>query len=136
MPVGASASDAVDVVAVPRVAAVDDRVARVEQRCERIDGVADIRGRDHDPDRPGRRHRADEIAQRAGAGDAEFVLQSSNRRLVDVVDDAVVSVVVQPSHHVGAHAAEPDHSELHGPRLPRSVVCEPRERSVRGYSPA
>ena len=31
-----------------------------------------------------------------------------------VVDDALVAVLHEAAHHVGAHAAETDHSELHG----------------------
>src|SRR5262245_46062503 len=36
-----------------------------------------------------------------------------------VVADAVVLGPHQAQHHVGAHAAEADHAQLHGERLPR-----------------
>ena len=48
---------------------------------------------------------------------------------VDVVDDAAVAVAHQPAGHVGAHPAEPDHSEFHARPLPRLRAPDPMRRT-------
>jgi hypothetical protein len=109
------------VVTVVRVAAVDDGVVGLQQRGELRDGVVDERGRDHDADAARRRQRADELLQRAGAG-ASLSREPGDGIRADVVDDAVVATAHEPAHHVGAHAAQSDHPNLHG-AAPYLVVC-------------
>ena len=102
-----------DVVVEVRVAAVDDRVARLEV----LEQLGDLRlgrvaGRDHDPDRPRLRKRADELLDRerrlrALAGDLLGLLRGP------VVDDDLVAVADEPADHVGPHPAEADEPELH-----------------------
>ena len=111
-------SGPVDVVAVPRVAAVDDRVAALEQRCQLVDRVADERSRHHHPDVPRRVERADELLERQGA-DHPVAGHRGDGVGGHVEADALVAGFDQPADHVGAHPAEADHAELHGPRLPR-----------------
>ncbi len=53
----------VDVVAVPRIAAVDDRVAALEQRGELVDGLTDEGRRHHHPDVARRGEGADELLE-------------------------------------------------------------------------
>ena len=66
----------------------------------------------------------DHLDERASADHAEFGFEGCDRCLVDVVDHAVMAVALETAHHVGAHPAEPDHPELHGHRLPRSVKVD------------
>ncbi len=50
------------------VASVDDRVARRKQRHQGLDHIlGDLAGRQHDPDRPRRRQRGDQILDGIGA---------------------------------------------------------------------
>ena len=91
-------------VAEVRVAAVDDRVARVRERQQLLEGVlGDLPGRDHHPE---------------GARRVELRLQLRERRggaRLDgrVVRLHVVAVLAQTLRHSVAHAAEADHPELH-----------------------
>ena len=112
---------AAQVVAVVRVAPVDDGVVGLQERREAGDRVVDERGRDHDADAARRRQRADELLQRAGAG-APLAREPGDGIGADVVDDAVVATAHEPAHHVGAHAAQSDHPNLHG-AAPYPVVC-------------
>jgi MFS transporter, PAT family, beta-lactamase induction signal transducer AmpG len=84
----------VDVVAVPRVAAVDDRVAGVEQRCERVDGRADEGGGHHDPDRPRGFHGGHQLAQGSSAGDGQHLAE---------LDAPLVEAVDAPDHALHEH---------------------------------
>ena len=113
-PASRSVGAAPDVVAVVRVAAVDDDVARVEQaRAGRRAALSTTaagtiiqiaRGALH---RPRRAPRATPRRSRRPSS------QRGDRAGLHVVDDAVVAALQQPPHHVRAHAAEADHSELH-----------------------
>ena len=67
MPFSLQRPGTVDVVAVPRVAAVDQGVAGREQRRERVDGAADVRRGNHQPDVSGRGERVDHLLRSAGA---------------------------------------------------------------------
>ena len=51
----------VDVELIPAVAAVDDRVVGLEERGERVDGVADECGGDHHPDAARGIERSDQL---------------------------------------------------------------------------
>ena len=111
-------SGPVDVVAVPRVAAVDDRVAALEQWCQLVDRVTDEGSRHHHPHVPRRIERADELLERQGA-DHSVAGHRSDGLGCDVEAGALMAGFDQPENHVGAHPAEPDHAELHASRLPR-----------------
>jgi hypothetical protein len=103
---------AADVIDVVGVAAVDEDVARLEVRDDGGDGLVHHRGGDHQPDRTGLRELAREILERCGT--RRLVLHQVGHRLRRAVeDDAVVPPSQQAPHHVGAHPAKTDHSELH-----------------------
>ena len=101
------------VVVEVRVAAVDDRVARLEvleQLCDL--GLGRIAGRHHDPDRPRRRQLRDELldrerGDRALAGDLLRLLRRP------VVRHDLMAVAEEAPDHVGAHPAESDETDLH-----------------------
>jgi hypothetical protein len=95
------------------VAAVDDRVAAVEQLGELVDGLLRRRARgDHDPDHARSLELPDEILQRARARCA-VLDRLLDRLLVEVErDDLVLGVTTDAVHHVPAHLAEPDETDL------------------------
>ena len=101
-----------DVVVIVGIAAVDDGVTGLEQRCQRGDGVVDNGRGHHQADVAWRVERADERLLRAGA-DGPLLRQRCHRVGGPVVDDTRVAAREQPPYHVAAHAAEPDHAELH-----------------------
>ena len=91
-------------VAEVRVAAVDDDVAVLEQRHERLERVLrGIAGGDHQPDDTRVVELADQLDERAcGAGGIRA------RVGLDRVTRAA-----KPLGHVAAHPPQPDHSEIH-----------------------
>ena len=93
----------VDVVAVVRVAAVDDDVALGHQPGQLIDGVAREGGGHHHPGRLGRLQLGHELLEGAGAR-RPLVFERLDGVGVDVIDDAAVPASHQPPHQVGAHA--------------------------------
>ena len=103
---------AADVIAVVGVAAVDDDVVGVEQRRERGQHLIDEGRRNHQPDRTRSHQRGDQLLQRGRAGGALRRQPIDGGRL-HVVDDAGVITAHQPAHHVGPHASESDHTDLH-----------------------
>ena len=103
---------AANVVDVVRIAAVDQDVVLVEQRHEIADARIDDGGRHHQPDRTRLAQLLDEIGERRGALRA-VRRQRRDRLAVAIVDDAGVAIALQPAHHVRAHPAKTDHSELH-----------------------
>src|SRR3954447_1230644 len=102
-----------DVVVEVRVAAVDDRVTRLEVLEELVDlRFGRVTCRDHDPDGTWLLQRADEI------GDRECrrrPLGSDLARLLrcPVVDHDVVAVAHEPADHVGPHPAQTDEPDAH-----------------------
>jgi hypothetical protein len=101
-----------DVVDVVGVSAVDEDVARLQQGQEVGDGlVHDGRG-DHQPDGPRLVQLLHEVRQR-GSPQGVFLDQVFHRfgRLVE--DHASMAGLEQPPHHVRAHPAQSDHSQLH-----------------------
>ena len=103
----------VDGVVIVGIAAVDDDVAGLQQRGDRLDDPSGDRGRQHQPDAARLGELADELLQRAGA-DRAVRHQRRNAGRVDVVDDAFVTVAHQAANHVRAHPAQSHHSDLHG----------------------
>src|SRR5215218_4195992 len=104
---------AADVVPVVGVAAVDDRVAGLQHRGDRVDRLlGDLPGRDHDPDRARGTQLRSHLLQRGGAL-GSLARQLRDRIGVDVVGDDLVAVAHQAPRHVGSHSAEADDSEFH-----------------------
>ena len=114
----------VDIVPIERVATVDHRVARGEQRRQLLHGRVDERSGHHDPHVPRGGEVVDEVGERRRTGDT-LAVQLADRIGVDVVADALVPRLVQASDHVGSHAPESDHSQLHD-----LTVARHRERRV------
>ena len=118
MPFAGELGVAAQVVVEVRVAAVDDRVARLEVLEQLGDlGLGRVAGRDHDPDGPRRLELRDELLDRerrdrALAGDLLRLLRRP------VVGDDLVAVAEQAADHVRAHPAEPDETDLHSVGLP------------------
>ena len=103
-----------DVLDVVRVAAVDDRVARLEHLGERRDRLRrDVAGGHHHPYRARLLELRCEVLERGRAGRA-VGLERLHGVGGDVVADAGVTVLHEPADDAGAHPAEPDHSELQG----------------------
>ena len=103
---------AADVVDVVGIAAVDEDVAGFEMGQEIGDGLVHDRRRHHQPDRPRLGQLLHEVCERGGAD--RFLLDQllhCFRRHVE--DHALVAALEQPPHHVRAHSAKSDHSELH-----------------------
>jgi hypothetical protein len=103
---------AVDVVAIERVAPVDDDVAGLHPFGQLVDGGGHEGGRHHDPRRARSGELAHEVVERRRA-DRPFALELLDGRCVDVVHDALVTVLREPPNQVGAHASEADHAQLH-----------------------
>jgi hypothetical protein len=101
-----------EVVDVVRVAAVDHDVARLEQGLEVGDGLVDRRRRHHQPHRARLGELLHEVPERRCAG-RPLACERFHRFRRHVEDHAVVAAPDEPPHHVRAHAAESDHSELH-----------------------
>ena len=76
------------------------------------DGLVDHAGRDHQPDGARLRQLLDELGQR-GRADGFLLHQLGDRLRGHVVHDAFVPAPHEPAHHVRAHPAEADHSQLH-----------------------
>ena len=125
-PDAASCCGAADVVAVVRVAAVDDDVAGLEMR--------------HQLRRAPRRRRRPAPSARSRAAASCFATRSASvaapiapsfckrgdRRRLHVVDDALMPFGQQATHHAGAHPAEADHCELHC--CPPDELCGSAQR--------
>src|SRR5262249_16922641 len=101
-----------NVIHVVGVAAVDEDVAGLEMRREVGDGLVHDGGRDHQPDRARLIQFLHELCERGGPHGLllnQFLY--GFRRPVE--DHALVALLEKASHHVRAHPAESDHSELH-----------------------
>src|SRR6266478_1965126 len=103
------ASNVVDVI---RIAAVDDDVAGFELRGQVVQGGIHNASRNHQPDGPRLREFFHEVVERRRARRA-FCAKLLHGIGAAVVDNALVPVLLQAAHHVGAHPAETDHAELH-----------------------
>jgi hypothetical protein len=104
-----SAADIVDVV---RVSAVDERIAFLQQREEFGDGFVDNGGGHHQPNCSRLRQLFHEIRQRRCADGFVFSDRFHGLRK-DIVRHALVAATDEPPHHVRAHSAKADHSQLH-----------------------
>jgi hypothetical protein len=103
---------ALDVVAVIRVAAIDQDVAGAQERSELGDRLVDVGGGHHHPHHAGGLQPRDEISQRLGAGRA-FRDHFFDRFRKHVERHARMACAHQASRHVRAHPAESNHSKLH-----------------------
>ena len=125
-----------DVVHVIGITAVDEDVSCLEMGQEVGDGLVDDGRGDHEPDRSRLVQFLHEVLQRRGSGRL-FLDQLFHRLRRHVEDHALVVCLEKPSHHVGAHSAQSNHSELHGwllcpmsirpaPAFTASATCSPR----------
>src|SRR5215212_4040755 len=108
----AQLASATNVVNVIGVAAVDDYVARTHESEELIDNGVYQRRRDHQPDCARLLELRDEVVERLGA-DCALVHDRLHRFRAAVVNNTLVAAAQKAPHHVGAHAAEANHSDLH-----------------------
>ena len=126
------------VVAVVRIAAVDDDVAGAEMRHQGVEHAVDHRGRHHQPDRARRGQLRDELGERV-RGHGTLAAQRRHRCRLRVVNDAFVALLHEAPHHARAHPTQTDHSELHrfsiAHRLIRQSSC-PREPCAEVSAPA
>ena len=114
MPFSARASARDLVVGPARVAAVDDRVALVQQVGQRVHRLlGGVTGGHHDPHRPRRLELGDQVLQGGRAGGA--VLLGLLHRVLGEVEGhhLVVRVAVDAMDHVAAHLSQPYEAELH-----------------------
>ncbi len=112
MPEAFQGGAAMDVVAVVRIAAVDDYVPGFEQRHDITKRTVDGRGGNHQPDCPRSSHLLHHVVKRRGHGGA-CLPQTVNHQGLAAVDDALLAFQQQAPHHAGAHPAQSDHSDLH-----------------------
>src|SRR5215213_3353211 len=111
---------AANVVNVIRVSAVDNNVVCLYKFNQLMENSIDKSGRDHQPDRTRRLKLLDKGAERGIAGGA-FVYKCLHCIRATIVHDAFVPAVQKASHHVGAHASQSNHSNLHS-KLPCEVL--------------
>src|SRR5437870_306479 len=111
-PVAGEPARAIDVVAVVGVPAVDDGVTAREAGGNALERRIDDARRDHEPDDARLGELFDEGVQRRGAGRA-LAHESLYGGRRDVVHHAGVAPAEQATHHVRAHATQPDHADLH-----------------------
>src|SRR5204863_9994140 len=101
-----------------RVAAVDDDVSTGEQAGSLLHGaLGGVAGGHHQPHRAGRLELLDQLFERAG-GYRAFTGELLHRVHGAVVHHHLVPALHQPAHHVRAHAAQANHSDLHVRDLP------------------
>ena len=123
------------------VAAVDEGVAGGEQRLEHRDGGGDVRGGHHQPDVPWHSEGGNDLLWRASTTEA-LALHCHDGRLVHVVGNALVTGALQATDHVGAHAPQPNHCDLHAHKVARFAVgyrqctMTDLQRSMRGATAA
>src|SRR6185503_3902695 len=115
-----------DIVAVVGVSAVDHDVAGFADRRELRQGLIDRGGRHHQPDAPRAAQPGHEIFGRGRPGGA-LVNEIPDGLLAHVVDHAFVAALRQAPDHVAAHAAQPDHAQLH-PRWSASAPISSKNR--------
>ena len=101
-----------NIVNVIRVAAVDQNVAGFKMRQQIGDDAIHGSGRYHQPDNARLDQFLDEV--RGGSGTDGFFLHKFRYGVCrSIVDDTLMAALQQAPHHVSAHPAEADHSELH-----------------------
>src|SRR4029453_11627918 len=121
-----------DIVVEVGVAAVDDRVARLEVLEELLDlRLGGVPGGDHPPDRPGLVQRGYELVDREERlGALTLALDLAGLLGRPVVDVDLVAVAHQTADHIGAHPSETDEAEAHV-RQPSVMSRAPRRARAR-----
>ena len=104
---------AANVVDVVGIAAVNQDVATLEMGQQIGDGVVYRAGRHHQPNGAWLCELLGELRQRSRA-DGLFLHQLRHRLCRPIEHDALMAALQQAAHHIPAHPAEADHSELHG----------------------
>src|SRR6185503_844283 len=102
-----------------RVSAVDQNIASIKLRSQFSQNAINQRRRNHQPHRPRATQLRNEIVQRSRTRRA-FARECRDRLHIAIVNNALVSAAQESSHHVGAHAAESNHSDLHS-RTPSTL---------------
>ena len=113
MPLSARRRRPAHVVLIVRIAAVDDDVPGLHaprQPEDRLFGR--VPGRDHDPGRARLGELDHEIVERAGP-DGALRGQLLDALRMEIEGDALMPAAEQAPHHVGAHATQADHPQLH-----------------------
>ncbi len=103
---------AANVVNVVGVAAVDQDIASRQLWQQVADGGIDHRRRNHQPNGARLLQFLYKIIERSCAGGA-FAAQLLHACRAAVIHHAGVVIFLEPSHHVGTHPPQTDHSELH-----------------------
>ena len=103
---------AAEIVAVIRIAAVDDDVAGIEQRDEQCERLVDDRSGHHQPHDARRGEPRDQVCQRRRPDDARLQRIGDGAR-VHVVHDARMARASKPAHHRRPHSSQSDHADLH-----------------------
>jgi hypothetical protein len=110
---------AANVVDVIGVAAVDHDVADVELTGQLVQRSVHHAGRNHQPDGARLGKLFYEVVQRSSTQSA-FPGELLHGVRAAVVDHPLVTVFLQPPHHIGAHPAQSNHAQLH--RVRSSLV--------------
>ena len=110
---------AADIVDIVGIAAVDDRIPRLERRQKVGDGPVDNCGRNHEPHRAWLFQFLGQLRKRGTPGRlfVDELLDGLGRH---IEDHALVAACEEPADHVGAHPPQSDHSKLHEWLLPPS----------------
>src|SRR5262249_51417009 len=96
-----------------RIAAVNDDVAAGHKLRQYVDDLfSRVAGGNHDPDGAWFLHLFDQVLDGSRAPRA-FALHLFNAVGVEVKDEAFMPAAHQTANHVGAHASQANHSQLH-----------------------
>jgi hypothetical protein len=100
-------------IAIVRVAAVDERVAGLQQGLQgRNRVIGDLPRGHHEPDRARWLQLADQLRKR-GCGAGALGFERAARRLGRVVADDLMAAAHESLGHVRAHASQTDHGKFH-----------------------
>src|SRR5207247_2610482 len=105
-----------------------DDVAALEVWDEALERRVDDARRDHEPDDARLGELRDEGVHRRGAARA-LAHESLDRGRRDVVHHAGMAAAHETTHHVRAHATQPDHTDLHCCLLSSVPAARPCSRS-------
>src|SRR5207249_1255315 len=106
-----------DIVDIVGIASIHDDVALLHLRLETVDSVIDDGCGHHQPNCAWRLQCANQIFQRGGS-DGTLLGQLLHTFLCSVKHNAFVATADETTHHVRAHPAQADHSNLHFEILP------------------
>ena len=102
-----------NIVDVIGIAAVNENVAALEMGQQLGDNIIHYAGRHHQPDGARLGEFLDEVREQRGA-DGLLLHQLRHCVCRSVAYDALMAAPQEATHHIPAHPAKADHSELHG----------------------